>query len=114
MKAIIQQYRNARAIIKQMKRGEWLFTAEWERIEFYDEFGPLPTFNGWFCKYATRNGIVLVVGEGAFRCDIKNKPWELGIFRLLVWFCGARQGRRKSELSKTEKREPSNLFGGSS
>lgn len=100
MRTLIQQYRNARAIIEQMKRGEWEFTGSYP-YEFEADFK---------CYRAKRHGVELWVANGGFFCEVYDKPWELGIFGHLVWHFGAKQGVREIEARK--KRRPSDLTGG--
>ncbi|MFQ1711923.1 hypothetical protein ACK39D_05365 [Aeromonas veronii] len=100
MKHLIQQYRNAIAIINQMKAGEWEFTGhypcKWQAdFKFYT---------------AERNGVELWVANGAFFCGIRDEPWQLGIFGHLVWHFGAKQGRKALEIKMH--RRPSDLTGG--
>ncbi|MEC4728861.1 hypothetical protein HWQ46_25430 [Shewanella sp. D64] len=82
---IKQQLRNALAIIEQMKNKEWKFITIHMSGDEWPE-----------CFVAKRGKDSLWVANGMFFCAISDRPWELGIFRVLVWFFGARQGRRKA------------------
>lgn len=97
MKTLIQQFKNAMAIIRQIKADEWEFKGFYE-YEFKANFT---------CFTAERKNVELWVANGAFFCQINNKPWELGIFGVLVWFCGA--AKRKKALEKKMHRKPSDL-----
>ena len=94
---IVQQFKNATAIIKQIKANEWKFTGNYEYV-FSDKF---------ICYTAERNGLKLWLASGPFECHIRNKPWELGIFGLLVWYGGARG--KKKQLEREKRRQPTDL-----
>jgi len=97
MKTLIQQFKNAMAIIRQMKAGEWVFEGHYE-FEFKAKFT---------CNIAKRKGVVLWVGNYPELLQIMDKPWELGPFNVLVWYGGAAQ--RKYALEKKMHRKPSDL-----
>ena len=97
MKTLIQQFKNAMAIIRQMKAGEWEFEGHYE-YEFKANF---------VCYTAKRKGVELWVGDFPSLVEIWNKPWELGPFGWLVWYGGA--GKRKKALEKKMRRKPSDL-----
>lgn len=94
---IVRQFKNAIAVIDQIKREEWGFRGHYD----YD-FSPR-----FRCYVATRNGIELWLASGATCCRIRDRPWELGIFGILVWYCGA--GKRARALEKKMRRRPSDL-----
>lgn len=100
IKRLQQQYRNARAVIEQMKRGEWEFKGHYQ-YEWSPEFK---------CYTAVRNGVELWVANGGFFCGVRDKPWELGICGHLVWHFGAKQAVRT--LERKMRREPSDMTGG--
>ena len=92
-----QKFKNAESIIKQINDGEWEFTGHYP-----------DSFDGKFiCYTAKRNGIELWLGNGAFSCQIRDKPWELGMFGVWVWFSGA--GKRARALERSKRRQPSDL-----
>lgn len=100
MSGLRQQYRNATAIINQMKRGEWEFKGH-HPYDFKPEFK---------CYTAERGGVELWVANGGFFCGVRDKPWELGIFGHLVWHFGAKQ--RVWGLEEKMRRRPSDMTGG--
>ena len=88
-----QKLRNALAIIKQIKAGEWEFSGHYPYI-----------FKPYFrCYTAKRKNVELWVGNGAFSCGIRNKPHELGIYGILVWFFAARKEVKKLERENYKK-----------
>lgn len=97
MKTLIQQFKNAMAIIRQMKANEWEFEGHYES-ERKAKFT---------CFTAKRKGVELWVGNYAEFVEITDKPWELGPFNWLVWYGGAR--KRKKALEKKMRRKPSDL-----
>lgn len=97
MKTLIQQFKNAMAIIRQMKAGEWEFEGHYDS-EFKAKFT---------CLTAKRKGVELWVGNYPETLAIMDKPWELGPFGWLVWYGGA--GKRKKALEKKMRRKPSDL-----
>lgn len=97
MKTLIQQFKNAMAIIRQMKAEEWVFEGYYEYIHH-------PEFT---CSTAKRCGVVMWVPSYSRRCEILNEPWQLGVFGVLVWYFGA--GKRKKALEKKMHRRPSDL-----
>jgi hypothetical protein len=99
MRDVLQQLRNAITIIKQIRKGEWKF-------EGHFRFDNEPEFT---CFTAHRNDIELWVASGAWNCEIRGRPWELGVFGHLVWHFGAKQNVRR--LERRMKRRPSDLSG---
>lgn len=97
MITLMQQFKNAMAIIKQIKNGEWEFTGHYP-YDFKPEF---------VCYTAERNGIELWVASGPLFCEIRDQPWQLGIFGFIVWYFGA--GKRKKSLERKMRRKPSDL-----
>ncbi|MBW3514923.1 hypothetical protein KO537_09330 [Shewanella sp. NKUCC01_JLK] len=97
MKTLIQQFKNAMAIIRQMKAEEWEFEGHY-KYEFKAQFT---------CFTAKRKGIELWVANGPMFCHISDKDWELGPFGWLVWYGGA--GKRKKALEKKMRLRPSDL-----
>lgn len=81
MKNFIQQFRNAKTCIAQIRRGEWV-----------------PEYNIYSRKHLTarRKGLELWLGNGAFFCDIDNTCFGL-IWRHLVWWAAARKLRRDAD-----------------
>ncbi|AMQ43668.1 hypothetical protein AMS64_22045 [Aeromonas veronii] len=100
IKDLRQQYRNAMAIIEQMKRGEWEFKGHY-LYDFTPEFR---------CYTAERDNVELWLANGGFFCGVRDKPWELGIFGHLVWHFGAKQAKRA--LERKMRRQPSDMSGG--
>lgn len=94
---MIQEFKNALAIIKQIKNNEWEFTGRYP----YD-FKPHFT-----CFTAERNGVELWVANGVFSCGIRDKPWQLKGFGVLVWCFAAK--KRVKELESKMKRKPEDL-----
>ena len=74
MKKFSQHYRNAKACIAQMKRGEWI--PEWN------------LFDRSYIR-AERNGMNLWVGNGPWFVDIDDKNYFGLLFRHWVWYAGA-------------------------
>ncbi|RKJ92165.1 hypothetical protein D6R50_06325 [Aeromonas veronii] len=100
IKRLQQQYRNALAVIEQMKRGEWEFKGHYQ-----DEHSPK-----FECYTAERNGVELWVANGGFFCGVRYRYWELGIFGHLVWHFGAKQAVRT--LERKMRRQQSGMSGG--
>lgn len=94
---IIQQAKNAIAVIRQIRRDEWEFCGHFE-YEFTDKFT---------CYIAKRGELELWCGNGMFSCQIRDQPWQLGIFGPLVWVAAA--GKRARMLERMMRRAPSNL-----
>lgn len=97
MKTLIQQFKNAMAIIRQMKANEWEFEG------FYESERKAK----FTCYTAKRKGVELWVGNYPESLEIMDKPWELGPFNWLVWYGGA--AKRKKALEKKMRRKPSDL-----
>lgn len=76
-----QKLKNAIAIIKQIKNGEWEF-------EGHYPYSFRPYFK---CYTAKRKNIELWVANGAFSCSIHDEPQQLGFYGILVWFFAARK-----------------------
>ena len=94
----MQELKNALAIIRQMKRGEWEFKGHY-----------LYGFESNFtCCTAERRGVELWLASGAFFCSVREEPWQLGIIGgQLVWWLAAR--KRVRELENKMKRKPRDL-----
>ena len=92
-----QQYRNAKVIIAQIKNNEWELTGCHE-YEFKAT---------WTCLKGHRNGTQLWLANGPMFCGICDKPWELGIFGVWVWYAAAR--KRVKEIEHLMRRKPSDL-----
>lgn len=97
MKEIIQQFKNAMAIIRQMKAGEWEFDGCY-KSDYKADF---------VCCTAKRKGVELWIGDRQSLVIVMGKPWELGAFGRLVWYGGA--GKRKKAIEKKMRRKPSDL-----
>jgi hypothetical protein len=77
----IAQYRNARAVINQVRAGEWEF--EYRTSARY-------------CYHATRKGKTLWVANGGFFCDLRHEGPAFGLlFRHWVWHAAAGKEHRR-------------------
>lgn len=97
MNRLLQQFKNALSIVKQVHNDEWEFKGFYEH-EHRTNFS---------CYTARRQGIELWLANGVFFCGVRDKPWELGPFGFIVWYGGAR--KRAKALEKRMKRQPTEL-----
>lgn len=75
------RFRNARAVIAQIRAGEWKF-----------HYNPIARR----CLTATRGGKVLWVGNGPFFCDMRDGEPAFGlILRHWVWYAAVRKERAR-------------------
>ena len=89
---LIHNYKNAKAVIQQIKNNEWDF-----EISDYSER----------CYFGKKDGLQLWVSNGGFFCDIHKLNIAGSIetnafgylFRHWVWFAAAKQAKNKSELN---------------
>ena len=85
------RYRNARAVIAQIRAGEWDFQYN--------------SLNSSCCK-ATRGGRELWVGNGAFFCDLLYGEPAFGlILRHWVWYAAARKECARVKAANIPKME---------
>lgn len=77
-----KQWRNARAVSKQLQGGEWEFR--------YNELCG-------HCCTARRNDLELWVGSGAWFCEIRGTDAFGLIFRHYVWYAAARRARKSAD-----------------
>lgn len=85
----IQQFKNALAIIRQIKNDEWEFKGHFD----------LPSHRAPTCYRAVRNEVKLWVADGWRACGIEDKPYELGIFGFFVWILAAKKHTRAYEIN---------------
>lgn len=87
--------RNARAVIEQIRAGEWDF-----------QYNPLTRS----CCTATRGGRELWVGNGAFFCDLRYGEPAFGlILRHWVWHAAARKECARVKAANIPKMEVPDL-----
>ena len=87
--------RNARAVIEQIRAGEWNF-----------QYNPLTRS----CCTATRGGWELWVGNGAFCCDLRYGEPAFGlILRHWVWHAAARKECARVKVANIPKMEVPDL-----
>lgn len=86
----VRQYRNAKACIAQIKRGEWK-----------------PLYNPISKRHlcASRNGLELWVGNGAWFCEINGGYFGL-LWRHWVWWAAARKMTRNADRNMRQKNMP--------
>lgn len=82
-----QRLKNAIAIIKQIKNGEWEFEGRYP-YTFKPDFK---------CYIAKRKNIELWVANGAFSCGVRDEPQQVGVYGVLIWFFAARKEVKKLE-----------------
>ncbi|WP_330926321.1 hypothetical protein [Candidatus Sororendozoicomonas aggregata] len=86
MEELVRQYKNARAVIKQIKDGEWEFQWSQRSRQVYT---------------ATRDGYELWVANGPFFLDAKDPDGSeqnaFGfIFGHWVWFAAVRKAKKEA------------------
>ena len=92
---IVKQWRNARAVVKQLNNNEWKFTV------YGGVNDPLGASSKQKVYSADRGRNNLWVANGAWCCDV-NEANSFGlILRHYVWHAAA--GRKKKEALKKEK-----------
>jgi len=79
----IRRWKNARAVISQIRNGEWKF-----------RFNPYTRG----CCTATRKGVELWVGNGGFFLDVGHSNVFGLIFRHYVWWAAARKARKEEDF----------------
>ncbi|MFK5949866.1 MAG: hypothetical protein QM500_13975 [Methylococcales bacterium] len=94
---MIQEFKNALAITKQIKNNEWKFTGHYP-YDFQAKFK---------CFTAERNGIELWVANGVFSCGIRDQQWHTKNFGWIIWCFAAKKCVK--ELEKRMLRKPKDL-----
>lgn len=86
--SFIHNYKNARAVVEQIKRGEWL-----------------PRYNPLVNDFLTaeKDGDELWLANGSFFCDVNGENSFGYIFRHYVYYAGS--SKLRSEALKSRKKK---------